>query len=552
MPIAMIKPIKEIAAKLNLSEEDYDLFGRFKAKLNLNLLDKNKHKPHGKYILVTAITPTAFGEGKTTTTIGLGMALEKLGKSAVVALRQSSLGPTFGIKGAGAGGGNARVEPFHESILHVTGDIHAITQAHNQIAAQLDNHIYHDNDHQIDVSKIPFKRVLDVNDRCLRTIQIQTDKFCRESGFEISAASELMAILALVSGHSHQAVIADLRERLANIILAYNHKNRVITAKDIQAAGAAATIMHSALPPTLMQTSEGTPALLHAGPFANIAHGCSSILADQIALPLADFVITEAGFAADMGAEKFFDIKCRASGLAPNAVVLVATVRALKAHGNISKSEEALAKNTQALTEGASNLVKHIQNLNLFGVPVVVAINLFPDDLAEEVELLKEIALKAGAVDCVAHRAFTQGGAGAVELANAVIKASAEPSTMKFLYELKQPIKNKIEILAQKIYGASSIKFSETAQLQLEQAESLGYGHLPICMAKTHLSISHDAKLKGAPEGFVFPIREIRISAGAGFIYCLAGTTVTMPGLSKEPNAHQFDLTETGDIIGLF
>jgi formate--tetrahydrofolate ligase len=547
----MIKPVKDIAAYLGLTEEDYDFFGRYKAKLNLHLLEKNSHKPKGKYILVTAITPTAYGEGKTTTTIGLGMALEKLGKRSIVALRQSSLGPTMGIKGAGAGGGHARVEPFQESIMHVTGDIHAITQAHNQIAAQLDNHLYHGNELNIHLESIPFKRVLDVNDRCLRKIEIKTDNFSRETGFEITAASELMAILALLSGHSIREVIADLRQRLASIVLGYNVQGELVTAKDIHAYGAAAALMHGALAPTLMQTSEGTPAILHAGPFANIAHGCSSILADQIALPLADYVITEAGFAADMGAEKFFNIKCRASGLAPQAVVLVATVRALKSHGGVVDASKIAERNDEALIAGAENLKQHIKNLQQFGVPVVVAINEFPNDLPEELAIIKQVALAAGARDCMSHQAFTKGGEGTLALAQAVIAASEEASTLKFLYELDQPLARKIGILAEKIYGAAQVEFSEKAQQQLARIEQLGFGKLPICMAKSHLSISHDPLLKGAPKDYIFPVREARLSAGAGFVYCLAGSTVTMPGLARIPKANQFDLSEQAEIIGL-
>ena len=548
----MIHPIKTIATQLGLTEDDYDLYGRHKAKLNLHLLEKNAHKPKGKYILVTAITPTAYGEGKTTTSIGLSMALEKLGKRAIAALRQSSLGPTLGVKGAGAGGGKARIEPFHQSILHVTGDIHAITQAHNQIAAQLDNHLYFGNERHIDLHHIPFKRVLDINDRCLRKIQIQAGKFERESGFEISAASELMAILALLQGNSVREVIRDLRDRLGKIVLAYDDQHKPVTAKDIQASGAAAVIMHEALAPTLMQTSEGTPAILHAGPFANIAHGCSSILADQIALPLADYVVTEAGFAADMGAEKFFDIKCRASGLAPNAVVLVATVRALKSHGGVEDKTQIAQRNDEALKKGAANLTQHIHNLQQFGIPVLVAVNQFPDDQPEEMEIIKKIAMDSGAVDCVAHTAFVDGGEGAIDLAQAVIKASEQKAQLKYLYDLNDSLENKIRILAQKIYGARDVEFSKNSKAQLALFTQLGYGNLPICMAKTHLSISHDPKLKGAPKDFVFPLREARLSAGAGFIYCLAGSIVTMPGLNKEPNAHAFDVSDEGAIAGLF
>lgn len=544
--------ITNIAQQLGLSADDYELYGHYKAKLSLELLAKNAQKAKGKYILVSAITPTAFGEGKTTTTIGLGMALEKIGQRAIVALRQSSLGPTLGIKGAGAGGGKARIEPFNESILHVTGDIHAITQAHNQIAAQLDNHLYHGNALNIDLNKIPFKRVLDVNDRCLRTISIETDKFSRASGFEISAASELMAILALVHGQDEKAVLKNLRQRLAKIIVAYDNNNQPITVEDIHAAGAAAVLMKNALSPTLMQTSEGTAAILHAGPFANIAHGCSSILADQIALPLADYVITEAGFAADMGAEKFFDIKCRQSGLAPNLAVLVATIRALKAHGGITDKQAATQENHDALLVGSSNLIKHIQNLRQFGVPVLVAINCFPEDRKEELALIKKIALEAGAIDCVPHHAYSEGGQGAIKLAEAVVASCQEKTSLHYTYDLEDSLVQKIEKLTQKIYGAQAIKLSEQAAAQLARFEQLGYGQLPICMAKTHLSISHDAKLKGAPTDYIFPIREARISAGAGFIYCLAGNVVTMPGLSAEPNANQVDLLEDGEIVGIF
>ncbi len=548
----MTIPITHIASALGLNEEDYELHGRYKAKLNLHLLEKNQHRPKGKYILVTAITPTAFGEGKTTTTIGLGMALNRLGKRAIVTLRQSSMGPTFGIKGAGAGGGKARIEPFSQSILHVTGDIHAITQAHNQMAAQLDNNLYHGNQLHINLDNIPFKRVLDVNDRSLRHIKIEAGKYHRESGFEISAASELMAILALLKGNSIREVIRDLHERLDKIILAYDQSHQPITAQKLKASGAASVIMHEALAPSLMQTSEGTPAILHAGPFANIAHGCSSILADQMALPLADYVITEAGFAADMGAEKFFDIKCRVSELAPNVVVLVATIRALKSHGGVSDRAQVVQKNSKALLLGAKNLKQHIKNLAQFGIPVVVALNRFLEDQEEEIALVKEMALAAGALDCVMHQAFSEGSVGAMALAEAVMQASTQPSHLKLLYENHLPLVDKIRCLAQKMYQAQDIELSEKAVQQLERFTDLGYGHLPICMAKTHLSISHDPALKGAPRDYIFPIREVLLSAGAGFVYCLAGSVVTMPGLNKIPNADAFYLEESGEIQGLF
>lgn len=560
---ANLDPIAVVADRLGLPERYLEPYGRYKAKIDLDLLDEYRDRPLGKYILVTAITPTPLGEGKTTTTIGLGMALNKIGKNAAVALRQSSLGPVFGIKGGGAGGGYAQIIPLEQSILHVNGDIHAVTQAHNQIVALADNSVYHGNPLDIDPEQISIRRVIDVNDRLLRAITVgQGDKLTRQTGFDISAASELMAILALTTGSNATEAIKNLRARIGRMLVAFDRSGRPITADAIRAAGAATVLMRETLKPNLLQTIENTPAFIHAGPFANIAQGNSSILADQIGLRLADYVITEAGFGMDMGGEKFFDIKCRTSGLWPAAAVVVATVRALKSHTGRYKitpgrplPAELLAENPDDVLMGGANLRKQIANVQRFGVPVIVALNAYPDDKPSEVEAVRQIAREAGA-ELAVSRVFAEGGAGGIELAQLVVatveRGAASPPAPQFLYELDRPIREKIYAIASAIYGAGEVSYSELAERQIEQFEANGFGGLPICMAKTHLSLSHDPQLKGAPSGFSFPIREVRASLGAGFIYPLAGDMMTMPGLSREPAAFGVDIDEQGNTVGLF
>ena len=561
---ATIAPISAVAEQLGIPEQYVEYHGRSKAKIDLNLLDAYRDRPLGKYILVTAITPTPLGEGKTTTTIGLGMALNKIGKRAAIALRQSSLGPVFGIKGGGAGGGYSQVVPLEESIVHLNGDIHAIQQAHNQIAALVDNSWYHGNPLNIDPDRIVIRRAMDVNDRFLRniTIGLGGDKhgFPRDTGFDMTVASELMAILALATGSTAVEAIKSLRARIGKMVVAFTKDGKPVTADDVRAAGAATVLMRETLKPNLMQTIENTPAFIHAGPFANIAHGNSSIVADQIALRLSDYVVTEAGFGMDMGGEKFFDIKCRASGLWPAAAVVVATIRALKSHTGKYKitpgkplPPELLAENPDDVLVGGANLRKQIANARAFGVPVVVALNAFPDDYASEIEAVRQIAREAGAADMAVSTVFADGGAGGIDLAQKVV-AAAESSnaTPQFLYPLEMPIKDKIDAIARTIYGADGVSYTEQASEQIESFEANGFGGLPICMAKTHLSLSHDAKLKGAPSNYTFHVREVRASVGAGFIYPLAGDMVTMPGLGANPAAHTIDIDENGNTVGLF
>ena len=561
---ARLDPIGTIAERAGISERFVEHHGRSKAKIDLNVLAELRDRPLGKYILVTAITPTPLGEGKTTTTIGLGMAMSKLGKNAAIALRQSSIGPVFGIKGGGAGGGYAQVVPLEESVLHLNGDFHALALAHNQIAAMTDNSWYHGNPLDIDSARIQIRRVMDVNDRFLRDITIgqggKANGEPRQTGFEIVAASELMAILALVAGRDSVDALKNLRARLGRMVVAFDRQGTPITADDIKAAGAATVIMRETLKPNLMQTIENTPAFIHAGPFGNIAHGNSSILADQIALRVADYVVTESGFGADMGAEKFFNIKCRASGLWPAAAVMVATVRALKSQTGKYKitpgkplPPELLTENPDDVYAGGANLSKQIANVRRFGVPVVVALNAFPDDKPSEIAAVRAIAQAAGAVDMAISTVFADGGQGGLELARMVIAAAeAGHAPPAFLYALDASIKQKIHAIATEIYGADDVSFSEQAEQQIGTYEAKGFGNLPICMAKTHLSLSHDPALKGAPSGYTFPIREVRASVGAGFIYPLAGTMMTMPGLGATPSAQSIDIDEDGNTIGLF
>jgi formate--tetrahydrofolate ligase len=561
---AHLDPIQKIAERAGIPERFLEYHGRHKAKIDLNVLDEMKDRPLGKYILVTAITPTPLGEGKTTTTIGLGMALNKIGKNAAIAIRQSSLGPTFGIKGGGSGGGYSQVIPLEESIVHLNGDIHAIQQAHNQLAALVDNHWFHGNDLEIDPERIVIRRVLDVNDRFLRNITIgqggDKNGFPRDTGFDIVVASELMAILALATGSTNTEAIKNLRARIGKMVVAFTKAGKPITAEDVKAAGAATVLMRETLKPNLMQTIENTPAFIHAGPFANIAQGNSSILADQIGLRVADYVVTEGGFGMDMGGEKFFDIKCRASGLYPAAAVMVATIRALKSHTGKYKivagkplPPELLEENPDDVYVGGANLRKQIENAKQFGVPVIVALNAYPEDKPSEIEAVRRIALEAGADDMAVSRVFAEGGDGGIDLAQKVV-AAAERSTVtpQFLYPLEIPIKEKIHALASKIYNAADVSYTAEAEEQIASFEANGFGDLPICMAKTHLSISHDPTLKGAPGDYTFHIREVRASVGAGFIYPLAGTMVTMPALGKHPAAHAIDIDENGNTIGLF
>ncbi len=556
---AVMKPMRELTAELGLSEDDYDLYGSpYIAKLRLEALDKLRDRPDGKYIVVTAITPTPLGEGKTTTLVGLGQAFKHLGKRGVIAMRQPSQGPTFGIKGGAAGGGYAQVVPMETFNLHLTGDIHAVTAANNLLAAMIDNHLMRGNALRIDPDTITWKRVLDVNDRALRHIIVglggrEKGGVLRETGFDISVASEVMAILALTTS------LKDLRQRLGRIVIGLNEDGEPVTAEQLKAAGAMTVLMRDAIRPNLLQTLENTPALVHAGPFANIAHGNSSILADLFGIKLGDYLLTEAGFGADIGAEKFFNIKSRYSGLKPNAAVLVATVRALKAHSGRYRivagkklPPELLERNVADVEAGAANLIKQIENVRKHGVTPVVAINVFDGDHPEEIAAIRRIAEENGALGAAEARHFAQGGAGAVELAEMLVTACERPNEFKPLYPLDLPIKDKIAIIAREIYGAADVSYEPLAEKQIARYESNGFGNLPICMAKTHLSISHDPALRGAPSGYTFPVREVRASVGAGFIYPICGEMMTMPGLAAHPAAENIDIDENGEIVGLF
>jgi len=555
---AKLKPLSEIAEQIGLTPDDYDLYGSpYVAKLRLDALDRLQDRPNAKYVDVTAITPTPLGEGKTTTTVGLGQALPLIGKSSMITLRQPSQGPTFGIKGGAAGGGYSQVVPMETFNLHLTGDIHAVAAANNLLAAMIDNKLMRGNPMNIDPDTITWRRVVDINDRALRNIIVglgaKLDGFTRQTGFDIAVASEVMAILALATS------LEDMRERLGRIVIGFTYDKEPVTANDIGAGGAMTVLMKEALRPTLMQTLENTPVLVHAGPFANIAHGNSSILADMIGIKMADYLITESGFGADIGAEKFFNIKCRYSGLKPDAAVLVATVRALKVHSGNYKivagkplPPSLLENNVADVESGASNLVRHIENIRKHGVTPVVCVNVFEDDHPEEIEAIQRISMEAGALGAAVSRHHADGGAGAVELAEMVVKACDEPSSFNFLYDLDRPIKEKIEIIAKEIYGAGGVSYEGKASRQIRNYEKNGYGDLPICMAKTHLSFSHDPKLKGAPTGFTLPIKEVRASVGAGFIYPQVGEMRTMPGLSANPAAENVDLDDDGEIVGLF
>ena len=552
---AKLKPVSKIAAEIGLKESEIELYGNWKAKISLDVLKRLKKRKSGKYIDVTAITPTPLGEGKTTVTVGLGQALSKIGKKAIICIRQPSLGPVFGIKGGAAGGGYSQIIPMEDFNLHLTGDIHAIGLAHNLLAAFIDNHIFHGNKLNINPQSVTFRRVVDVSDRALRSIIIglNNEGVQRETGYDITVASEVMAILALTSG------LKDLRNRLGKIVIGTTLEGKPVTAEDLKVAGAMTVLLRDAIKPNLMQTLENTPAFVHCGPFANIAHGNSSILADEIALKLTDYVVTESGFGADLGAEKFMDIKCRISGLKPNTVVMVATIRALKMHSGRFKvvtgkplDERLTRENLQAIREGAANLEKQIENMRQFGVPVVVAINRFSFDTDKEIELVKKIALKAGAEAACATDIHAKGGAGGRQLAEAVVKACQKPAKFKFLYPLNIPIKEKIETIARKIYGADAVTYLPAAEKAIKLYTEMGYSNLPICMAKTHESLSHDKNLKGRPSNFTVPIRDVRLSAGAGFLYPLLGEMRTMPGLPSVPAGEKVDIDEKGRIVGLF
>jgi formyltetrahydrofolate synthetase len=579
---AEIRPILEIAAKLGLIEDDLDLYGKYKAKVHLDVLKDPRFasRPQGKYIDVTAITPTPLGEGKTTTTVGLVQALGTvLGKNVVANIRQPSMGPTFNIKGGAAGGGYSQIIPMEDFNLHLTGDLHAITVSHNLVAAAIDTRLFHESRQSdealakrglkrldIDPDTIMWNRVIDIADRALRKVDVgisdspevagdaSSDMFPRRTGFDITVASEIMAILALTTS------LRDMRERIGKIVIAYSLSGKPVTLEEMGIAGAVTVLMKDTIMPNLMQTLEGQPAFVHAGPFANIAHGNSSIIADQIALKLADYVVTESGFGADIGMEKFFDIKCRYSGLIPDAVVLVATVRALKMHGGGPKvtpgaplDKAYTEENLDLLRTGLPNLGRHIKNALRFGIPVVVAVNAFKDDTEAESEVIRQYALEQGAEDSIVTTHWANGGPGAGRLAEAVVKAAGKQSNFDFLYPLDWPIKQKIEKIATEIYGAGDVTYTEEADQQIKRYEEAGFGGLPICMAKTHLSFSDDPNIKNAPSGFTIPIREVRAAVGAGFIYPLVGTMSTMPGMATHPAFMDIDIDlETGRIVGLF
>lgn len=545
---AAIRPIVEIAAKLGLSEEEIELYGRYKAKLSLGVWDKLKDKPDGKLVLVTAINPTPAGEGKTTTSVGLSDALQKLGKKAAVALREPSLGPCFGLKGGAAGGGYAQVVPMEDINLHFTGDFHAITSAHNLLAAVIDNHLQQGNELEIDVRRITWRRVIDLNDRALRNIVCgmggKPHGVPRETGFDITVASEMMAILCLAKD------LGDMKERIGNIIVAYTKAGRPVKAKEFNVTGALTLLFKDAVKPNLVQTLEGTPAFVHGGPFANIAHGCNSIMATKFALKLADIVVTEAGFGADLGAEKFLDIKCRFAGIKPDAVVIVATVRALKMHGGMAKGDLANV-DMDALDKGIANLTKHIENIHKFHLPVIVAINAFPTDTEEELQFVEDKCKSLGA-DVAISEVWAKGGEGGRELAEKVLAASEQANDFKVLYDENLPIREKIEIIAREIYGADGVNFAPAAEKSLQEFREMGLDKTPVCMAKTQSSLSDDPSRIGRPENFKVTVRELRAAAGAGFVIALTGNILTMPGLPKHPAAEKMDIDKDGKISGLF
>ncbi|KNF06963.1 formate--tetrahydrofolate ligase Fhs, partial [Gottschalkia purinilytica] len=544
---AKMQPITEVASKLGIKEDDLELYGKYKAKVSLDLLDQLKDKEDGKLVLVTAISPTPAGEGKTTTNIGLSMGLNKIGKKTITALREPSLGPSFGVKGGAAGGGHAQVVPMEDINLHFTGDFHAITSAHSLLAALIDNHLHHGNELKIDTRRIVWKRVVDMNDRSLRNIVVglggKAQGVPRQDGFDITVASEIMAILCLAND------LEDLKERLGKMVVAYNVEGQPVTAKDLNAQGALTLLLKDAIKPNLVQTLENTPAFIHGGPFANIAHGCNSVLATKLALKIGDYAVTEGGFGADLGAEKFFDIKCRYAGIKPDAAVIVATVRALKMHGGVAKADLG-EENLEALEKGLANLERHIANVAKFGVPSVVAINAFPTDTQAELDLVFE-KVKALGAEVAISDVWAKGGEGGVELAKKVVEVCEnKKSDFKPLYDVELSIKEKITKIATELYRAGSVNFTKACEKQIKELEALGLDKLPICMAKTQYSFSDDPTLLGAPTGFDITIRGLELAAGAGFIVALTGDIMRMPGLPKVPAANRMDVLPNGEIVG--
>lgn len=546
---AKMKPIKEIAERLGLTEEDIDLYGKYKCKISLDVLKNRENKKDAKLILVTAINPTAAGEGKSTVTVGLGEAMCKMGKNAVIALREPSLGPVFGVKGGAAGGGYAQVIPMEDINLHFTGDMHAITAANNLLAAAIDNHIHQGNSLRIDSRRIIFKRVMDMNDRALRNIVVgmggKTNGFLREDGFMITVASEVMAILCLSKD------LMDLKERMGNILIAYDLDGKPVFCKDLKVQGAMALLMKDAIKPNLVQTLENTPAIIHGGPFANIAHGCNSLLATKTALKLGDYVITEAGFGADLGAEKFFDIKCRYGNLKPDCAIIVATIRALKMHGGVKK-DRLTVPNVEALSKGIENLGKQIENIKKYGVPLVVAVNKFTTDSYEEVKLIEDYCSSLK-VEAALTEVWEKGGEGGIALGEKVLSIlENEKSSFKVLYDEKLSIKEKLDIIAREIYGADGVNYTKDAEKQIKELENINLDKLPICVAKTQYSLSDNQNLLGRPKNFNITVKEIRVSSGAGFIVALTGDIMVMPGLPKVPAAERMDILDDGTIVGLF
>lgn len=545
---AQMKPISQIAAEIGLNEEDIENYGKYKAKISLAAWDKMKDRPNGKLILVTAVNPTAAGEGKTTTTVGLGDAFRRMGKKTMIALREPSLGPCFGVKGGAAGGGYAQIVPMEDINLHFTGDIHAVTAANNLLAAIIDNHLHHGNELGIDPRRITWRRVVDLNERALRQIISglggKVNGVPREAGFDITVASELMAILCLASD------LDDMKRRIAKIIIGYTYDNTPVTVADLKVTGALTLLFKDAIKPNLVQTLENTPAFVHGGPFANIAHGCNSVMATKFALKLSDVMITEAGFGADLGAEKFIDIKCRFAGFMPDAVVLVATVRALKAHGGVAKAEYSLP-NEQALEKGMENLKKHIENMKKFNLPTVVAINAFPADTEQELEFVRKNCEALGTSVAISN-VWAEGGAGGLEIARQVLAALENPRPGKFLYDGEASIPDKIETICREIYGAADVQYTSGAEKTIRELTALGFDKTPVCIAKTQYSLSDDAAKLGRPEGFTITVREVRVSAGAGFLVVITGQIMTMPGLPKKPAAESMDIDNDGKISGLF
>ena len=545
---AKMKPIAQVAAELGLTDDDLELYGKYKAKVSLAVWDKLKGRPDGKVVLVSAITPTPAGEGKTTNTVGIGDALRRLGKKVVIALREPSLGPCFGVKGGAAGGGYAQVVPMEDINLHFTGDIHAVSTAHNLLAAVLDNHLHHGNELGIDPRRITWRRVMDLNERALRNIVLglggKANGVPREGGFDISVASEMMAILCLASD------LEDMKERISRIIVAYTYGGKPVTVADLKVAGALTLLFKDAIKPNLVQTLENTPAFIHGGPFANIAHGCNSVMASKFALKLADILVTEAGFGADLGAEKFIDIKCRFAGIKPDAVVLVTTVRALKSHGGVAKADLGQL-NMAALEKGLANLTKHIENVGKFGLPAVVAINAFPTDTPAELAFVEEKCTALGA-EVALSEVWAKGGAGGEVLAKKLLAAMEKPNKFRFLYDEKLPIKTKIETIACEIYGADGVSYTPAVDKTIAELTAMGFDKTPVCMAKTQYSLSDDASKPGRPTGFTVTVREVRVAAGAGFLVAITGEIMTMPGLPKKPAAEAMDIDNSGKIVGLF